>query len=1087
MPSRTTCAPFTLDHLESRTLLASVPAGFTDTQVVQGFYNPTSMAFAPDGRVFVTEQPGRLRVVKNNQLLTTPAVTLNVSFVGERGLLGVAVDPNFATNNYVYLYYTAATGTLQNRVSRFTFSGDTIVPGSETTILNLDPLLTDSIVHNAGAMHFGPDGKLYITTGENGVPQQAQSLSNTHGKVLRINPDGSIPTDNPFYNTLTGNNRAIYAYGLRNPFTFAIQPITGRIFANDVGQERVEEVNDIIAGGNYGWPEVEGPGTNPAFVNPITSYLHSDGNGTAIAGGAFYNPTQANFPTAMVGHYFFGDYTGGWIRKLDPNTRFVETFATNIQNLINVAVAPDGSLMYLSRGYEYSNTGILSKVTYDSQSNQPPAIAQQPASITVRPGEQARFGVTATGSLPISYQWYRNGSLIVGATSSSYAIGSAQASDSGATFTVRITNNFGQVTSNAATLTVQDVGVTAPVITQQPADQSGAIGQTVTFSIQASGGSLSYQWYRNGQAVPGATSSTWSKTIVAADNSMAVQCYVSNSAGEVRSLWVKLNLVGSPTINPPVIVQAPANATASIDTTAYFAVQATSSVAMTYQWLRNGQPIVGATAAAYNHFVQASDNGAQFSVVVTNSAGSVTSAAATLTVQSTSAPAITGQPASTTVAPGATVSFSVTATGTAPLSYQWYRNGTLINGATAATYSFVAQVADNTARYTVRVSNSAGSVTSGEAVLTVSSTATSAPVITQQPTDQSAAVGQTATFAIAANGGGLSYQWYRNGQPVTGATSSAWTFTATAGDKDMAVQCRVQNGLGTTWSNWTKLNLVTTVALPVITQNPGPVSVNVGSPATFSVSAVGVGLTYQWRRNNVAIPGATSATYTFTPTLADNDATYLVIVTNSAGSVSSQPATLNVLDPNANQAPAATITSPALNATYRASNTYTFSGTAIDPEDGELPASAFSWAIIFHHDTHTHPFLGPIDGVKSGTFTVPNIGHTETNVWYRIRLTVTDSAGKITMVTRDVHPQLINLNLQTGVPGLTLRLDGQPVTTPYATQSVIGVIRTLSAPTSQVLNGITYNFTGWSDGQPWADRTLYPYGNLTFIANYSPA
>ena len=297
---------------------ATLPAGFTEAQVATGLGSPTAMAFAPDGRLFVAEQGGTLRVIKNGALLATPFLSVTVSSVGERGLLGVAFDPNFATNNYVYVYYTATTPAIHNRVSRFTANGDTALAGSETVILELNDL-SSATNHNGGAMHFGPDGKLYIAVGENANGANAQSLSNLLGKMLRINADGSIPADNPFYLTATGNNRAIWALGLRNPFTFAFQPGTGRMFINDVGQNTWEEIDDGIAGSNYGWPATEGPTSNPSYRSPIYWYGHGNGNflGCAITGGTFYNPAVPQFPGNYAGVYFFADFCGDWINVLD--------------------------------------------------------------------------------------------------------------------------------------------------------------------------------------------------------------------------------------------------------------------------------------------------------------------------------------------------------------------------------------------------------------------------------------------------------------------------------------------------------------------------------------------------------------------------------------------------------------------------------------------------------------------------------------------------------------------------------------------------------------------------------------------------
>jgi glucose/arabinose dehydrogenase len=222
------------------------------------------MSFSPDGRLFVCLQGGDLRVIKNGALLATPFVSVTTTSAGERGLLGVTFDPGFATNRFVYVYYTVPTAPIHNRVSRFTAdsaSPDVAQAGSEMVILELDNL-SGATNHNGGAIHFGPDGKLYIGVGENANSAISQSLTNRLGKILRINADGSIPSDNPTtFPGITGSpagvNQAIWAVGLRNPYTFTFQPGTTRMFINDVGENTWEEINDGLAGSNYGWPNCE--------------------------------------------------------------------------------------------------------------------------------------------------------------------------------------------------------------------------------------------------------------------------------------------------------------------------------------------------------------------------------------------------------------------------------------------------------------------------------------------------------------------------------------------------------------------------------------------------------------------------------------------------------------------------------------------------------------------------------------------------------------------------------------------------------------------------------------------------------------
>jgi hypothetical protein len=179
--------------------------------------------------------------------------------------------------------------------------------------------------------------------------------------MLRINADGTIPTDNPFYNTAAGANRAIWALGLRNPFTFAVQPGTGRLFINDVGQSTWEEVNDGVAGSNYGWPITEGPTSDPRFRGPIFWYGHglTDTTGCAITGSSFYNPSTPQFPSSYIGKYFFADFCSGWIRVLDPSNNTASGFATDISSPVDLHIGSDGSLFYVARG----NGGQIFKIS----------------------------------------------------------------------------------------------------------------------------------------------------------------------------------------------------------------------------------------------------------------------------------------------------------------------------------------------------------------------------------------------------------------------------------------------------------------------------------------------------------------------------------------------------------------------------------------------------------------------------------------------------------------------------------------------------------------------------------------------------
>lgn len=343
----------------------TLPSGFSlDAAWITGLNQATSMTFTPDGRLFVTEQSGAVRVVKAGVLLPTPLLTLTVDARGERGLLGVAMDPAFPVQPYVYCHYTALMPLPHNRISRFTVSGDLVLPNSELALIDLPPL-SSATNHNGGALHFGLDGKLYVGVGDNANGAQAQDLTSPFGKLLRFNADGGIPSDNPYATTQFGLARGIWALGLRNPFTFAFQPATGLLHINDVGQNAWEEINLGDKGANFGWPTFEGPSISSTFASPRFAYGHlsaptgqpaSTGTflqGSAIAGGAFYPASGGSFPTNYAGSYFFADFGSGWVARMDitngTDSRAVYTFANLGGNPVDLRVGPEGALYVLGR------------------------------------------------------------------------------------------------------------------------------------------------------------------------------------------------------------------------------------------------------------------------------------------------------------------------------------------------------------------------------------------------------------------------------------------------------------------------------------------------------------------------------------------------------------------------------------------------------------------------------------------------------------------------------------------------------------------------------------------------------------------
>ena len=393
---------------------AAVPAGFSDTLVADNVGAPTALAFTPDGRLLITTQPGVLRIW-NGTLLATPALTIPTSSIcsnSERGLLGVAVDPDFATNRRIYLFYTfkKPNGSCVNRVSRFTFFAtagqqNQVDPASELVLL--DNMLSTAGNHNGGDVHIGKDGYLYISLGDGGCdyasPSQCggsnDAARDQHvltGKLLRITLDGNIPPANPFQGagtercnnatgmTTPGNKcQETFAWGLRNPFRFAMDPNAAgtRFFVNDVGQNAWEEIDEGKAGADYGWNCREGKHTNnssgpcsptPAgMIDPIYEYSHNTGCGS-ITGGAFLpNGLWPGFD----GSYLFSDYVCGKIFKL---TKLGEAwsatdFATGLgsSSAVHLLFGPwgNGQALYYT---SYASGGEVRRITYNVSGNNPP-------------------------------------------------------------------------------------------------------------------------------------------------------------------------------------------------------------------------------------------------------------------------------------------------------------------------------------------------------------------------------------------------------------------------------------------------------------------------------------------------------------------------------------------------------------------------------------------------------------------------------------------------------------------------------------------------------------------------------------------
>lgn len=296
--------------------------------VASGLHVPWAMDFAPDGRMFFTERIGTIRVIENGNLREEPVFRTEVANIGQAGMLGLALDPDFHNNNFIYVYYTYAdaTGDLWNRVIRLIESDN---------IATEDRILIDKIpgaaTHNGGRIKFGPDDKLYITTGDAGNPTSAQDLQSLAGKILRINPDSSIPDDNPFANS------PVYSYGHRNPEGIAWHPETKEMFATEPGPVGNDEINLVKHGMNYGWPEEQC--RVQVYMAPIVCYEVT----IEPAGATFYSSDVLPYKN----DFFFAALRGTHVERVvfdGSNVMMKEKLLEGFGRLRDIVEGPDGYL-----------------------------------------------------------------------------------------------------------------------------------------------------------------------------------------------------------------------------------------------------------------------------------------------------------------------------------------------------------------------------------------------------------------------------------------------------------------------------------------------------------------------------------------------------------------------------------------------------------------------------------------------------------------------------------------------------------------------------------------------------------------------
>ncbi len=400
---------------------------FQNEVLATGLYLPTAMKFLPDGRMLVSELTGKIKIIPAPYITPDPTPFLTLTNIGtspssQEGIFDFALDPNFATNHYFYVFYTA--NDLRDRLSRFTANAGMTgtVAGSEL-VLYRDPIDLQSDEHHGGAIAFSNDNHIFFTTGEHFQGAPAQDLNSPFGKIHRINMDGTVPTDNPFYDGAGPHWDSVWALGLRNPYRAYFDNATGRLYVGDVGGNggnAYEEVDLGVAGANYGWPNCEfGNCGNPAYTPALYAYSHNGRDGS-VTGGFVYHGSQ--FPTGMQGSYFFGDYAQNWIKRMTFNADGTVSGVFNFEpmsgvvdgpygDIVYLTEGPDGCLYYIDLGYsDVSGTfGVsrIHRIRYQSSNQAPSSVAS--ADVTAGPvGATITFssaGSTDPESQPLTYSW----------------------------------------------------------------------------------------------------------------------------------------------------------------------------------------------------------------------------------------------------------------------------------------------------------------------------------------------------------------------------------------------------------------------------------------------------------------------------------------------------------------------------------------------------------------------------------------------------------------------------------------------------------------------------------------------------------
>ena len=458
------------------------PDGFHRETVLSGLHQPTALEFLSEHAVLVLEKGGHVLLVDTSTVPAQASTYLELGDVdssGERGLVAAARDPQFDQNGWLYLYYFKDSDG-RFRISRFQHLGSRADPSSEL-VLWRNPQTASSCCHYGGGLSFGPDEKLYLTTGEEFIANDATNLEKAGGKILRFERDGSIPPDNPFVDGAGGNLDEIWAYGLRNPYRASWDLATERLFIGEVGgNDQATATEDIHlgrAGADYGWPACEGDCALPGRDDPVYSYRH-DGSGASVTGGVVYRGAQ--FPSSYDGVYFYGDFVREWIRYLafdDDGDTVTGSFDFDpaAGNVVGIGESPDGSL------YWVTHSGELLRAQFDD-GDAPPTILRVEADVSSGSAPlRVRFSAEAEdpeGSA-VTYRW------ILGDGTEAVGPSVSHVYDRNGEFEVRLSVSDGTRGAVSEPLRIQVGSVPAVQLIRPEPGQTFRAGDTIEFAAAA--------------------------------------------------------------------------------------------------------------------------------------------------------------------------------------------------------------------------------------------------------------------------------------------------------------------------------------------------------------------------------------------------------------------------------------------------------------------------------------------------------------------------------------------------------------------------------------------------------------------------